>query len=137
MRLAAHAARTQFKVLRYTEVTLLIPECWLSKRSYPCVFLGETLDPFLYRRTSKMIFKVVGDDLLRRVVLFSVSIALSYLNYRGLHIIGNAAVASTLYIIVPFVVMAALSVPHLEPRNWVQQDWSAVQWGKFINVMFW
>lgn len=79
----------------------------------------------------------MGFGLLRRVVLFSVSIALSYLNYRGLHIIGNAAVASTVYIIVPFVVMAALSVPHLEPRNWMQQNWSAVQWGKFINIMFW
>ena len=72
-----------------------------------------------------------------RVVLFSVSIGLSFLNYRGLHIIGNAAVASTVYIIVPFVVLAALAVPHMEPRNWVAQDWSAVQWGQFINVMFW
>ena len=32
------------------------------------------------------------------------SIALSYLNYRGLSIIGNAAVGSTIYIIIPFLV---------------------------------
>ena len=45
--------------------------------------------------------------LLHRAILFALSIALSYLNYRGLSIVGNAAVISTLYIIVPFVVRAA------------------------------
>lgn len=75
--------------------------------------------------------------MLCRVVLFTVSITLSYLNYRGLHVIGNAAVASTAFIIVPFVVMGVMAVPQLEPSNWVQMDWSTVQWGKFLNVMFW
>lgn len=46
--------------------------------------------------------------LLRRAILFTLSIALSYLNYRGLSIVGNAAVISTLYIIVPFVVRPLL-----------------------------
>lgn len=39
-----------------------------------------------------------------RVLLFVLSIALSYLNYRGLSIVGNAAVISTVYIIIPFAV---------------------------------
>lgn len=30
-----------------------------------------------------------------------------------------------------------LALPHIEPRNWVQQDWSTVKWGAFLNVMFW
>ncbi len=81
--------------------------------------------------------ELTGMCLRRRVVLFSVSIALSFLNYRGLHIIGNAAVASTVYIIIPFVVLAVLALPHVEPRHWVHEDWSAVQWSEFINVMFW
>jgi amino acid transporter len=51
--------------------------------------------------------------------------------------VGNAAVISTLYIIVPFVVMAVLAVPRIEVRNWVQQDWGSVKWGAFLNVMFW
>lgn len=71
------------------------------------------------------------------MLLFAVSLALSYLNYRGLSVIGGTAVASTAYIIVPFVVMAALAAPHIEPRNWLVQDWGTVQWGSFINVMFW
>jgi hypothetical protein len=48
----------------------------------------------------------VDARLLCRAILFTLSIALSYLNYRGLSIVGNAAVISTLYIIVPFVVRA-------------------------------
>lgn len=39
-----------------------------------------------------------------RAILFTLSIALSYLNYRGLSIVGNAAVISTVYIIIPFAV---------------------------------
>lgn len=34
-------------------------------------------------------------------------------------------------------VMAMLALPHIEPRNWVQQDWSGVKWGAYLNVMFW
>lgn len=42
--------------------------------------------------------------LVDRAILFTLSIALSYLNYRGLSIVGNAAVVSTVYIIIPFAV---------------------------------
>lgn len=30
-----------------------------------------------------------------------------------------------------------LALPHIQPRNWVQQNWDNVQWGSFLNVMFW
>jgi len=72
-----------------------------------------------------------------RLLLFALSLSLSYLNYRGLHIVGNGAIASTVYIIVPFLVLGALAIPHVQPSNWLVQDWGAVQWGPFINVMFW
>lgn len=74
---------------------------------------------------------------MRRVLLFALSLALSYLNYRGLAVIGNTAVASTVFIIVPFVVMAGLAVPKIQPSNWAKQNWKTVAWGPFINVMFW
>jgi amino acid transporter len=73
----------------------------------------------------------------RRLLLFVLSVALSYLNYRGLSVVGNTAIASTVFIIVPFVVMGGAAVPQIKPSNWLKQDWGKVQWGPFINVMFW
>ena len=62
---------------------------------------------------------------------------LAYLNYRGLTIVGRAAMVMTVFIIIPFIILGVLAVPQIEPSNWVVQDWSALQWGPFLNVMFW
>ena len=56
---------------------------------------------------------------------------------RGLSIVGKAAVGMTFFIVAPFVVMGIIAVPHIQPRNWLVCDLKAVQWGPFINVMFW
>ena len=57
--------------------------------------------------------------------------------YRGLSIVGRAAVVLTFFIVVPFVVMGIIAAPHIQPRNWLSYDLKTVQWGTFINVMFW
>mmetsp|Transcript_4868 Transcript_4868/g.13997 ORF Transcript_4868/g.13997 Transcript_4868/m.13997 type:complete len:580 (+) Transcript_4868:264-2003(+) len=97
----------------------------------------NSLYPVMFMSYLDVLVPVLKGSWERTVLLFAVSLALSYLNYRGLSVIGGTAVASTAYIIVPFVVMAALAAPHIEPRNWLVQDWGTVQWGSFINVMFW
>lgn len=38
----------------------------------------------------------------------SFNLALTYLNYRGLHVVGNAALAMTVFTLLPFVMMAGL-----------------------------
>ncbi len=48
------------------------------------------------------------------------SLSLTYLNYRGLHVVGNAVVTGTLFILVPFVVLTLACVPHAKPSNWTQ-----------------
>lgn len=73
----------------------------------------------------------------RTILLVVVSLALSYLNYRGLHIVGHTAVFMTGFIILPFLVLMCLALPHIKPGNWGVVDWKAVQWGDFLNVMFW
>ena len=39
--------------------------------------------------------------------------------------------------VVVLQVMGLLAIPHIQTRNWVVQDWDTVQWGNFLNVMFW
>lgn len=69
--------------------------------------------------------------------LFATSILLSYLNYRGLTIVGRAAIGMTLFIVLTFLVLIGLSIPRLHPSNWLIVDWDAIEWRPFINVMFW
>lgn len=73
----------------------------------------------------------------RQLFVAGLCLALAYLNYRGLTIVGQSAVAMTGFIILPFLVLVGVALPHINPKNWVAQDWEAVQWGPFLNVMFW
>lgn len=43
-----------------------------------------------------------------RAFLVSFSLILTYLNYRGLHLVGNMAVAMAIFTLVPFVVMCIM-----------------------------
>jgi amino acid transporter len=54
------------------------------------------------------------------VFLITLSLSLTYMNYRGLHVVGNAVVTGTLFILVPFIVLSFACIPHTEPRNWVK-----------------
>jgi amino acid transporter len=54
------------------------------------------------------------------VFLVTVSLLLTYLNYRGLNVVGQTAMTTTLFIIMPFVLLCILAAPHVEPTNWLQ-----------------
>jgi amino acid transporter len=54
------------------------------------------------------------------VFLVTVSLLLTYLNYRGLNVVGQTAMTTTLFIITPFVLLCVLAAPHVEPTNWLQ-----------------
>lgn len=44
----------------------------------------------------------------RRVLLVGLNVLLTYLNYRGLHIVGNVAIATAVFTLLPFVVIVGL-----------------------------
>ena len=73
----------------------------------------------------------------RLAFLLAMSALLTWLNYRGLHVVGGTAVATTLFILAPFVLLCALCAPRVQPANWTVVDWPSVQWGTFLNIMFW
>lgn len=43
-----------------------------------------------------------------RVLLVGLNVLLTYLNYRGLHIVGNVAIATAVFTLLPFVVIVGL-----------------------------
>ena len=55
-----------------------------------------------------------------RLFLITLSAALAYMNWRGLTLVGGLAVAFTVIIIVPFVLLIIIGAPRVDPRNWLK-----------------
>jgi len=56
----------------------------------------------------------------RMVFLLVLSLLLTYLNYRGLHVVGNFAITTTILIAMPFLFLCALALPQAQPSNWLK-----------------
>lgn len=69
--------------------------------------------------------------------LLGITFSLTYLNYRGLHIVGFSAVLLAGFSLFPFLVMVVLSIPHIRPQRWVVVDFKKVNWRGYFNSMFW
>jgi len=74
---------------------------------------------------------------IRNVFLVGMCFFLSWLNYRGLTVVGLTAVTSGLLVLSPFIVLIALCLPQMQWSNLVQMDLKSVDWPTFLNVMFW
>ncbi len=48
--------------------------------------------------------------------LVGMSVLLSWLNYRGLTVVGHAVITSTIAIVLPFVLLCLLCIPHIKVR---------------------
>jgi amino acid transporter len=83
------------------------------------------------------VLPILESGLPRLLVLLTLNAALTYMNYRGLHVVGEAAIAMTIFTLLPFFILCVLGAPHVHPANWFKVDLDAVQWLPFLNVMFW
>ncbi|PKI44166.1 hypothetical protein CRG98_035459 [Punica granatum] len=73
----------------------------------------------------------------RVLSVIAITIVLTYMNYRGLTIVGYLAVALGVFSLTPFVVMAVLSIPRIEPSRWLVANLHNVDWHLYLNVLFW
>ncbi|KAG9148147.1 hypothetical protein Leryth_014073 [Lithospermum erythrorhizon] len=78
-----------------------------------------------------------SDGLPRIVAVLLLTVALTYLNYRGLTIVGWAAILLGVFSLLPFLVMGLISIPKLEPSRWFVMDLNNVEWGLYLNTLFW
>eukprot|EP00250_Pteridium_aquilinum_P013119 c21144_g1_i1 orf=890-2326(+) len=62
---------------------------------------------------------------------------LTYLNYRGLTIVGWAAVVLGVVCLLPFVIMIGFAIPRLDASRWLGVDLRNVSWREYLNVLFW
>ncbi|KAJ7967556.1 Amino acid/polyamine transporter [Quillaja saponaria] len=94
---------------------------------YPVLFLD-------YLKHSLPIF----DRMVARIpAIIGLTASLTYMNYRGLHIVGFSAVALAIFSLFPFAVMGIISIPKLRPKQWLVVDFKKVEWRGYFNSMFW
>uniref|UniRef100_A0A0E0KME0 Amino acid permease/ SLC12A domain-containing protein n=1 Tax=Oryza punctata TaxID=4537 RepID=A0A0E0KME0_ORYPU len=64
-------------------------------------------------------------------------LAFTYLNFRGLHLVGLFALALTAFSLSPFVALAVLAIPKICPSRWLAVDVHVVEPRAYFNSMFW
>ncbi|GLT56073.1 hypothetical protein SLA2020_291460 [Shorea laevis] len=99
--------------------------------------MDNALYPVLFLDYLKHSFPLFNRLIARIPALLGITVSLTYLNYRGLHIVGLSAVSLAVFSLFPFLVMAILSVPHIRPKQWLVVDFKVVDWRGYFNSMFW
>ncbi|KAJ4804436.1 Amino acid permease family protein [Rhynchospora pubera] len=73
----------------------------------------------------------------RSFCLVLLTAALTYLNYRGLHLVGLSAIVLTAFSLSPFIAMAFLAIPRIRPNRWIKFDRKRLDLRAYFNNMFW
>ncbi|KAH8479314.1 hypothetical protein H0E87_031670, partial [Populus deltoides] len=73
----------------------------------------------------------------RVAAALALTFLLTYMNYRGLAIVGWVAVLLGIFSILPFVVMGLVAIPKLEPSRWFAMNLHDVDWNLYLNTLFW
>eukprot|EP01006_Ploeotia_vitrea_P000440 TRINITY_DN103058_c0_g1_i1.p1 TRINITY_DN103058_c0_g1~~TRINITY_DN103058_c0_g1_i1.p1 ORF type:complete len:598 (-),score=30.08 TRINITY_DN103058_c0_g1_i1:812-2605(-) len=72
----------------------------------------------------------------------AITVILTFLNYRGLEVVGRVAMAISVLILVPFILLIILGLPRVDTSLWVDPTTQrlvpeTIQWGVFLNTIFW
>ncbi|XP_014492178.1 probable polyamine transporter At3g13620 [Vigna radiata var. radiata] len=95
--------------------------------------------PVLCIEYVQKIFPVLRSGWPRQVAVIASTLALSFLNYTGLTIVGNVAVLLAVVSLSPFVLMSLIAIPKIKPHRWVSLGQKGVKkdWNLFFNTLFW
>lgn len=99
--------------------------------------IDNALYPVLFLDYLKSAFPILGGGFPRIIAVLVLTVILTYMNYRGLTIVGWVAVLLGIFSILPFVVMGLVAIPRLEPSRWLEVDLHNVDWNLYLNTLFW
>ncbi|KAK9699071.1 hypothetical protein RND81_08G151100 [Saponaria officinalis] len=99
--------------------------------------IDNALYPVLFLDYLKSAVPLVGQGYPRILAVLVLTAALTYMNFRGMTIVGWVAITLGVASILPFVVMGLMAIPRLEPARWLVVDIHDVKWGLYLNTLFW
>ena len=101
------------------------------------IVIDNALYSVLFLDYLKSAFPVLGGGVLRILALIVLTVVLTYMNYRGLSIVGWLAVILGISSLLPFVVMGIVAYPKLEPSRWLEINLHEVDWNLYLHTLFW
>ncbi|CAH9079237.1 unnamed protein product [Cuscuta epithymum] len=100
--------------------------------------IDNALYPVLFLDYLKSAIPALADGFPRAIAIFCLTIALTYLSYRGLNVVGWVAILLGVLSLLPFLFMGLISLPRIEPSRWLElSDMGSVDWGLYLNTLFW
>ncbi|KAL6500919.1 hypothetical protein OROHE_025116 [Orobanche hederae] len=99
--------------------------------------IDNALYPVLFLDYLKSAMPILGDGFPRMVAVLVLTLALTYMNYRGLTIVGWVAILLGVFSLLPFVFMGFVAIPELKPSRWFVLDLENVDWALYLNTLFW
>lgn len=99
--------------------------------------MDNALYPVLFLDYLKHSIPIFNNFIARVPALLGITVSLSYLNYRGLQIVGFSAVLLACFSLFPFLIMGLISIPRIRPNRWLVVDFGKVDWRGYFNSMFW
>ncbi|GAV77250.1 AA_permease_2 domain-containing protein [Cephalotus follicularis] len=99
--------------------------------------IDNALYPVLFLDYLKSAIPSLEGGFPRIVAVLVLTLALTYVNYRGVTIVGWFAVFLGVFSLLPFVYMGLVAIPKLEPERWFVVDFGNVNWGLYLNTLFW
>ncbi|XP_057966406.1 probable polyamine transporter At1g31830 isoform X1 [Malania oleifera] len=99
--------------------------------------IDNALYPVLFLDYLKSAIPLLTSGFPRVITVLVLTVALTYMNYRGLNIVGWVAVLLGVFSLLPFVVMGLVAFPKLQPSRWLAVDLHNVDWGLYLNTLFW
>ncbi|TFJ81049.1 hypothetical protein NSK_007692 [Nannochloropsis salina CCMP1776] len=116
---------------------------WLSgvtdNALYP-VLIADYLTSFFHKEAETI---GVVDGLHRVLLLLGLTLVLTYLNWRGLDVVGTAAIVLMTLCMLPFVIMCIAALVQYNKLDGSrlgelpEGGWGAVQWSSLLNILFW
>lgn len=101
--------------------------------------IDNSIYPLFLARYLRWFFPILDQTIPHKIFLILASVLLTYMNYRGLKVVGRVSVLLTIFILSPFLVLAGLGYDQVDTNNWAiskpgdgEGDLYA-----FANVMFW
>ncbi len=107
-------------------------EGWLS---WLCSFADNALYPVMF---VDYLAYLRGDiSALERWLLGTAMISVfTWLNTRGIRLVGLSSIIFTLLVLAPFVVMVIMGAPHIQPSVWLTGT-GHVDWALLLSVLLW
>ncbi|KAL7164656.1 hypothetical protein ACSBR2_040536 [Camellia fascicularis] len=99
--------------------------------------IDNALYPVMFLDYIKSAIPELAGGYPRVLATLGLTFLLTYMNYRGLTVVGWGAVLLGVLSLFPFIVMGFISIPKLRPSRWLVVDLHTVDWNLFLNTLFW